>query len=126
MLNKAKQKINEREYFLLLNNKNINIKTKRIKGLINQFNSLIKNGELSYEKSFFIYKEKNISTFGLSYEVDIVWVNFDEEIIYIEEKFSKNKISKKIDNTKFIYIFPQGIIKKKKMVIGNILKHKYR
>lgn len=120
-----KKKINNREYSLYLNNKNIKIRTKRIKGIKNQFDSLIVNGILSQEKSFFIYNEKNIATYGLSNELDIVWVNFDEKIINIEENFPKNKISKEIPKTKYIYIFSAGTVKRKRIILSDILKHKY-
>ena len=126
MFKELRKKINDREYLLYLNNKNINITSKRINGLKSQFDSLITNGEINPEKSFFIYNEKNLATFGLSYHLDIVWVNYDDKIIHIEEDFIENKISKEIENTKFIYIFSSGTIKKKEIILNGILKHIYK
>lgn len=125
MIKELKRKINDREYSLYLNNVNIKIKTTRIKGIKKQFDSLIVSGILNPEKSFFIYNEKNIATYGLSNKLDIVWVDFNESIIHIEESFPENKISKEIPNTKFIYIFSEGMVKSKKMIVTNILKHIY-
>lgn len=125
MLERLAKKVNEREYQLFLNDKPLNITSRRLKGLKQQFKQLSLSNELDREHSFFIYKEKNFASFGLSEEVDLAWVDFDNKVIHIEESYITNKISKEIPNTKYIYILQKGNIKRNKIILNSLLTHSY-
>ncbi len=125
MESKLTKIINERVFDLYLNSKPLNITAKRIKTFKQYYNSLILFSGINEDKAFFIYKEYNFASFGISEKLDLVFVDWDNKIIHIEENFEKNKISKKIDNVKFIYIFPKNTIQLKKIILNDILIHQY-
>ncbi len=123
---KTIQKIaNERTYNLIHNEEPINITTNRIKGFI-EFQKLLGSvDELAETRSYFVYNEQNIATFGLSFEVDVVWVDWDGKIIHIEEGFKMNKISKDFPKTKFIYFLSKGTVTKKKILVNDTFRHRF-
>ena len=125
LINKLSIDISNREYELIYNGKKINFNTKRIKNIKDYYNFLIRDPRNNQDYSFFLFNEYNIATFGLSNKIDVVFVNWNGNIINLEEGFQTNKISKKFTNTKFIYLFPNGTIKKKNLEIKGVLKHEF-
>lgn len=125
MLKSFSKAVKNREYNLYLNGKTIKISTKRIKGVKEYYASLMVSSSLPEDKSFFIYNEFNFASFGMSDVVDLVFANWDGKIIHIEESFKRNKISKKIDNVKFIYILPKNTVFKKSILMNDVLTHQY-
>ncbi|BDU67805.1 MAG: hypothetical protein TYPL_4580 [Candidatus Tyloplasma litorale] len=124
-INKLSVDISNREYALIYNGKKINFNTKRIKNIKDYYNFLIRDPRNNQDYSFFLFNEYNIATFGLSQKIDVVFVNWNGSIINLEENFETNKISKKYTNTKFIYLFPSGTIKKKNFELKGVLKHEF-
>lgn len=125
MLSNIQKKINNREYILVLNEKKINISTRRIKNIKEFYEFLIKPFKLKNDSTFFIYKYDIFFSIGLPNNVDLVWVSDEEVIINIEKNFSKNKISKKVENTKFLYILPSGFVDRKNISMNDKLTHLY-
>lgn len=125
MIKEYLNKVSKREYDLYLNDKNLKIKTKRIKGLV-EYVSLIANSNfISENNSFFIYNEKNFASFGMLEKLDLVFVDWDNKVIHIEENFERNKISKNINKPKFIYILEKNTVLKKGILLNDILKHEF-
>lgn len=118
-----KKSVNEREYELENNSKKINISVSRIKNFKDYKNSLISLSELDNNHGYFIYNERNFFSLGFKNKIDLVWTNWDGKIIHIEENFITNKLSEKINNTKYIYIFKPGTIKNKKIILGDQFTH---
>lgn len=118
--------VNMRTYDLYLNDKKIDLFAKRIKNAKDYYHVLMSNRAIVNEESvFFVYNESIFASFGLSENLDIVFVNWDGMVTNIEENFPTNKISEEVKKTKFIYLFSKGVIKSKKIVVNDILKHEY-
>ena len=126
MFQKLKENVKKREYELFLNKKNLKIKTRWISSIKDYYIFLIRELENVEDVGFFIYNEKNFASFGLMENIDIVFVDWDNKVIHIEEDFKTNKISIDIDKPKFIYIFKSGTVKKKRILMNDILSHVYK
>ncbi len=126
MLDGMIKTVNKRKYQLFHNGEIMNFMITRIKGARDYINHLAKNPELKENKAFFIYNEYNFASFGMSEKLDLVWVDWDGKVIHLEESFDMNKISKKIDNSKFIYVFPKHSIKKNKILANDTITHAYK
>ncbi len=125
MLNKFIGLLNERTFDLYNNGKPLKIKVKRIKSLKDYIENLISVSSLKHNKAFFIYNKPNITTFGMSEKVDLLWVNWDGKVINIEENFDLNKVSKQYKDTKYIYIFSQNTISGNKIILNDVITHQY-
>ncbi len=125
MLKKLQRTINKRDYFLIHNGERTNINAKRIKGFKEYINKLAKTPEMKEGKAFFIYNEFNFASFGMSEEIDLVFVDWDGKIIHTEESFAMNKITPKFDGVKYIYILTKNTLKKKKILTNDTLTHEY-
>ncbi len=97
----------------------------RVKGFKEYINLIAKSPEIKETNVFFTYNEPNFASFGMSEPLDLIWVNWDGKIIHVEEGFEMNKISKKVDNTKFIYIMASNSIKRNKILVNDTLIHRY-
>lgn len=123
MSNKFIKPISQKKFTLHLNEKPLNIHSKRIKGFKEFMNELVNGPTLVPEMSFFIYNEKNIATIGLSERLDIIWVNWDGKVINMEKSFEKNKISASFQNTKYIYILKENSINENRIIKNDIITH---
>lgn len=125
MIKRLQKNVNKRSYKLYHNGEEINIIATRVKGFKNYINKIAKSKELVDGKAFFIYNEYNFASFGLSEEVDLVFVDWDGKITHTEELFLMNKISDSYKKTKYIYILPKNSIKKNKILTNDTLVHRY-
>ncbi len=114
-------------YKLFVNNnkitdnlKRIIIKKNYISKLINTY-SFENNSNNSYY--YFIHGEKGFNSFLFKKKYDVVFTNNDDEVIYLEESFELNKVSKYFKNLKFIYLLPIGTIKNFSIKIADEIKH---
>lgn len=124
-MNRLTKLIASREFDLKLNGDKIKITAKRLSGVKDYYNLIVKSQELNPDKAFFIYNEMNFASFGMSEEIDLVFVDWNNKVFHLEHNFARNKISKNHDRTKFIYIFSKGMIDKKKIRLNDILNHHY-
>ena len=126
MFKKISKTVNERDYSLFLNGQVLDFTVRRLKSFKDEYSMLISGlPSLTESKGFFIYKQGNFSSLGLSEPLDLVWVDWDGKIIHIEEHFPRNKITDFIKNTKFIYIFQNGTLEKKSLILNDLLTHMY-
>ncbi len=123
MIKNIQELVNKRNYSLVHNGNKTKLTVKRIKGFKEYVNNLAKSTELVEGKGFFIYNEYNFASFGMSEKLDIVFVDWEGKIIYIEESFDMNKISKIENDTKYIYVFPRNTIRKNKILMNDTLNH---
>ncbi len=125
MIKNIQDSINKRNYSLIHNGTKTKITVKRIRGFKDYVNNLAKSTELAEGKGFFIYNEYNFASFGMSENLDLIFVDWDGKIIQIEESFNMNKITKNEYGAKYIYVFPKNTIKKNKILINDTIGHEH-
>lgn len=125
MISQISKIANSRKYSLVHNGERKEIKLERIKGLRDFIRKVSRTPEFKEEEGYFIYNEYNFASWGISEKIDLVFVDWDGKVTKVEESFDMNKISSKIDRTKFIYIFKKNTIKKNKILTNDTLGHEY-
>lgn len=119
------RKVNKWDYQVYHNGERTNFSASRVKGFKQYIEKLAKSPELKEHKVYFFHNEPNFASFGMSEEIDLVWVDFDGKITHIEENFLMNKISITIPKTKYIYVFAKNTVKKNKILENDTLTHQH-
>ncbi|BDV02337.1 MAG: hypothetical protein HPAVJP_2260 [Candidatus Hepatoplasma vulgare] len=110
-------------YWLTHNNKKTKIVLKRNIKFTNHLDNLIYRKYFDSNQGYFKYKAKGFNSLFISFNVDLIFVNWDNIIINLYENFSTNKFSNFHSDAKFYYVLPVDTIKKNKLNIGDALNH---
>ncbi len=115
----------EKVYNIWLNEKRIKeIDVKRISGLSNVYKALIKRNHLPSNTGYFIYKQEGFQTFLFNFNVDLVFVDANKNVIEILKNVKPNVITKRVKGTKFLYVFNNEFTKFNNVLIGTVFEHK--
>lgn len=110
-------------YRLMITNRSSKIKLTRLKTVKEHYNNLIKANEIMENKGFFKYESEGIFTHMFPEPIDLIFVKGDGSIIKMYKSFEINRITKRHENTKFVYILPQNTIKINNIIITDIITH---
>ena len=69
-------------------------------------------------------KKRNIHMFFVFFPIDVLWLNKEKEVISIKEKLMPFSLAKVSKPAKYIIELPQGIIKRTKTEIYDLIKIK--
>ena len=124
MKNKFNFKHNQNtNYFLIINNKKVSLKLKRIKLIKNYYKDLIKPNSFPNSIGYFIYNEKGFNSFLFNDIVDIIFTDNNNSIIFLKKNFIQNKTTNYYPETKFIYILPKNTIAMNGINLESQIKH---
>lgn len=120
-----KSETKEKIYSILLNEKKIKeIEIKGISGLTNVYKNLMKRNHLPSNTGYFIYKQEGFQTFLFNFNVDLIFVDSNKNVIEIMKNVKPNLITKRVKGTKFLYIFNNEFTKFNNVLIGSVFEHK--
>lgn len=88
---------------------------KRLKGLM--FTK-----ELPIQDALQIIPCNQIHTFFMKYSIDVLYLDNNNNIIYMDEEFKPGKIGKRVKNSVSIIELPYGKIKSKGIIIGQAIE----
>ncbi|NOQ50118.1 MAG: hypothetical protein GQ557_00435 [Mycoplasmataceae bacterium] len=111
------------KYFLVLNEKKLDIDIWRIKSLKKYWSRLIVRKEIPINEGYFMYRANGFNSYLINETVDLIFVDWNDKVIKIYHHFETNKISPGIKGTKFLYILSGGNVKRKNIYEGDVLKH---
>ncbi|NQX84092.1 MAG: hypothetical protein HRS57_02745 [Mycoplasmataceae bacterium] len=101
----------EKNYEIIINNKNSDIYIKKINDFPDKVDKLIKVTEINFRHGFVIQNQTSINTFLLKYNVDIVVTNKRNYVIDTLESFESNKITSNYKDAKNFFIFAENTIR---------------
>lgn len=101
----------EKNYEIIINNKNSDIYIKKISNFPDKINKLIKVTEINFRHGFVIQNQTSINTFLLKYNVDIVVTNSKNYVIDTLESFESNKVTNNYRDAKNFFIFAENTIR---------------
>lgn len=111
------------KYFFYINKRKTDIILSRLKTKRSVYENLIKTSkDYNINRGYFFYNKKAFNSYFFSGEWDIVFVNSDNKIIYLEKKFTTNKISVYKQEAKFLYLLPPKTIEKNNLQLNDIVK----
>lgn len=105
------------------NSKKTKIILKRNVKFNNHLDNLIYRKYLDNNQGYFKYKAQGFNSLFINFNVDLIFVNWDNIIISLYRDFSTNKFTNFHKEAKFCYILPVDTIKKNKFNIGDALNH---
>lgn len=118
-----KRNLNNQTYQLKINNKKTNITIKRLRSISDHIDSLIRENEFKKNKGFFKYKEIRFQSFFLTFRLDLIFVDDNGKIIKLIQNFKPNTYSEKVENSKFLYIFPENFVTTYNIKNEDIISH---
>lgn len=118
-MNKTKAK----SYSIYLDDRELNIYVEKISNFEEKMNKMVSLSDIEFRNGFLFQGQKTLNTLLLRYNVDIVVANYKHQIIDVLESFKTNSLTKKYDNSAFIYVFPENTIKHFKINKSKNIKH---
>ncbi len=101
----SKTRIDNKVYQIYINDDKTNYYARRITTLTDIYLNFVYSQELDYNEAYFMYRPKAFFTYFFKMNVDLIFVDSQGFVIEYFKNFSKNNVTKKIENAKFVYIF---------------------
>ncbi|HAN10741.1 MAG TPA: DUF192 domain-containing protein [Clostridiales bacterium] len=87
-----------------------------------RFMGLMFRKSIDNEEALVIEPCNNVHMFFMKFEIDVVFVDKDDTICYIQENLRTGHISKYVSKARYVVELPRGRVKEKNIKIHNKIK----
>ena len=91
------------------------------RNFIERFRGLIGSKPLADGDGFLIPHCQGIHTFGMSYDIDVIYLDRDGRILAVYEALKPNRFAKVYFQSRFVLELPMGAIERSRSNIGDTL-----
>lgn len=108
---------------LIIKNSNITISEDVMvaNSFFKRFKGLMFSKELPEDKALYIIPCSEIHTFNMKYSIDVLYLDKNNNIIYLDENMKPGKIGRHVKNGSSIIEIPSGKVKNKGIKIGQTI-----